>query len=376
MTTDVTIIGAGLGGLTLARVLHLHGISATVYEAESSPTARSQGGMFDIHDYNGHIALEAAGLMDEFRGLILEGRQALRVLDPDGTLLFEQADDGTGGRPEVLRGELRQVLLDSLPAGTVRWGHKVSGTRGLGNGRHEVTFADGSTLTTGLLVGADGAWSRVRPLLSGVTPEYVGKSVVETYLFDADTRHPAVAKVVGSGAMIAQKEGREIFAHRERGDTLHTYVGLAEPREWFAAIDFDDAAEAAARVAKEFEGWAPELTALITDGDVPPVLRPLYALPAGHRWDRVPGVTLLGDAAHLAAPNGEGANLAMLDGAELGKALAAHPGDVEAALTAHEQAMFLRCAEVALETVEGHGTDSDKTAQGLIAAVGRDEQSR
>ncbi|MER7398069.1 NAD(P)/FAD-dependent oxidoreductase [Streptomyces sp. NPDC000151] len=362
MTTDVTIIGAGLGGLTLARVLHVHGIPATVYEAEPSPAARSQGGMLDIHDYNGQLALEAADLMDEFRGLILEGRQAMRVLDPDGTVLFDKADDGTGGRPEVQRGELRQILLDSLPAGTVQWGHKVSSARTLGEGRHEVTFADGRTVVTGLLVGADGAWSRVRPLLSTATPEYTGKSVVETYLFEADTRHPVAAKTVGGGSMIVPTPGREIFAHRERGDTLHAYVGLSEPQDWFAAIDFTDGAAAAARIAREFDGWAPELTALITDGDIAPVLRPLYELPAGHRWDRVPGVTLLGDAAHLSAPNGEGANLAMLDGAELGKALAAHPDDIEAALTAYEQAMFPRSAEA-------HGTDSDNnTAHVLVAA--------
>lgn len=147
--------------------------------------------------------------------------------------------------------------------------------------------------------------------------------------------------------LIAPAPGREIFAHRESGDTLHTYVALARPQEWFAAIDFADAAAATARIAQEFDGWAPELTALITDGDTGPVLRPQYALPADHRWDRVPGVTLIGDVAHLAPPNGEGANLAMLDGAELGQALAAHPDDPETALTAYEQAMFPRSSEVA-----------------------------
>ncbi|MGK5547438.1 FAD-dependent oxidoreductase [Streptomyces sp. URMC 127] len=376
MTTDVTIIGAGLGGLTLARVLHVHGIPATVYEAESSPTARSQGGMLDIHDYNGQLALEAAGLMDEFSDLILEGRQAMRVLNTDGTVLFDQADDGTGGRPEVQRGELRQMLLDSLPAGTVQWGHKVSSTRTLGEGTHEVTFADGNSVVTSLLVGADGAWSRVRPLLSTATPAYVGKSVVETYLFDADTRHPAAAKAVGGGSMIAHSQGREIFAHRERGETLHAYVGLSEPLDWFAPIDFTDGAAATARIAQEFDGWAPELTALITDSDTAPVLRPLYALPTGHRWDRVPGVTLLGDAAHLAAPNGEGANLAMLDGAELGKVLAAHPDDIEAALTEYEQAMFPRTEAAMIDILEAHGADSDSNpAQSLVATFTRHEQS-
>ncbi|KAB2971014.1 FAD-dependent monooxygenase [Streptomyces sp. SS1-1] len=366
MQTPVTIIGAGLGGLTLARVLHLHAIPVAVYEAESSPTARAQGGLLDIHDYNGQLALEAAELMEKFGPLVLAGRQATRVLDTDGKVVFEVADDGTGGRPEVQRGDLRQLLLDSLPEGTVRWGHKVTGVRPLGAGRHEVAFAGGGTVVTGLLVGADGAWSRVRPVLSAAEPEYLGKTVVETYLFDADTRHPAAAKAVGGGMLIALSPGREIFAHREKGDTLHAYVGLSEPRDWFAAIDVSDPAAALARIAREFTGWAPELTALITESDTAPVLRPLYALPTGHRWDRVPGVTLLGDAAHLAAPNGEGANLAMLDGAELGQALAAHPEDVEGALTVYEEAMFARAAETEEDAMPDIDSP-DNTAHGLVA---------
>jgi 2-polyprenyl-6-methoxyphenol hydroxylase-like FAD-dependent oxidoreductase len=376
MTTDVTIIGAGLGGLTLARVLHVHGVSATVYEAEASPTARTQGGMLDIHDYNGQLALQAAGLTDEFRSLILEGREAIRILDRDGTVLFDKADDGTGGRPEVLRGELRRILLDSLPVGTVRWGHKVSGVRSLGEGCHEVTFADGATVVTSLLVGADGAWSRIRPLLCDATPEYTGRSFIETYLFDSDTRHPAAAKAVGGGSLFALAPGQGIQAHRESGGTLHTYVALTEPQDWFAAIDFTDAPAATARIAKEFSGWAPELTALITASDTAPILRSLYALPIGHRWDRVPGVTLLGDAAHLSAPNGEGANLAMYDGAELGKAIAAHPDDIEVALSEYEQAMFPRGTEAATDGTRLHEfLFGDNAPHSLITAFIEDEQT-
>ncbi|MFI7115041.1 FAD-dependent oxidoreductase [Amycolatopsis sp. NPDC049868] len=345
MNTPVTIIGAGLGGLTLARVLHVHGIPSEVYEAEASPTSRLQGGMLDIHDYNGQLALEAAGLMDEFRGIVLEGRQALRVLDRDGTVLFERGDDGTGGRPEAQRGDLRRMLLDSLPEGTVRWGRKAAGARTLGDGRHEVTFDDGTTVVTDLLVGADGAWSRIRPLLTDAVPEYSGTSIIETYLYDADTRHAAVAKTVGGGSMFGNgtTEGIGINAHRESGDTLHAYVELGKPLEWFDAIDFSDAEAAKAGIAAEFGDWSPELTALITESDIAPIHRPAFTLPFGLRWERVPGVTLLGDAAHLALANGEGANLAMLDGAELGKALAARPGDVEAALAEYERAMFARC---------------------------------
>ncbi|WP_018567245.1 FAD-dependent oxidoreductase [Streptomyces sp. PsTaAH-124] len=374
-TTPVTIIGAGLGGLTLARVLHVHGIPVTVHEAEPAPDARAQGGMLDIHDYNGQIALAAAGLTEEFRAIVLEGRQAMRVLDRDGAVLLDRPDDGTGGRPEVQRGELRRILLGSLPEGTVRWGSKVTGTRTLADGRHEVAFADGGTVVTGLLVGADGAWSRVRPLLSDAVPAYAGASFVETYLFDADTRHPAAAKAVGGGAMMALAPGGGIQAHREDGGRLHTYVALSRPREWFDAVDFSDAAGAIARIAQEFDGWAPELTSLLTESDSAPVLRPLYGLPVGHRWDRVPGVTLIGDAAHLAPPNGEGANLAMLDGAELALALAAHPGDTEAALTAYERDMFPRGAEAATDGAELHALMFGEDApHGLLAAFAAGEE--
>jgi 2-polyprenyl-6-methoxyphenol hydroxylase-like FAD-dependent oxidoreductase len=306
-------------------------------------------------------------VIEEFRGLVLEGREATRVLAPDGTVLLDEPDDGTGGRPEVQRGALRQLLLGSLPPGTVRWGHRVTGVRALGDGRHEVTFADGTAITASLLVGADGAWSRVRPLLSDATPEYVGTSFVETYLFDGDTRHPAAAKAVGDGALLANVPGKGIQAHRESGDTLHTYVALSKSQDWFAAIDFTDAAAATARIAQEFDGWAPELTALITDGETAPVLRPLNALPVEHRWDRAPGVTLLGDAAHLSPPNGEGANLAMYDGAELGTAIAAHPDDIEAALTAYEQALFVRSADAAAEAARDFEVCfGDDTPQSLI----------
>ncbi|TWB27546.1 FAD-dependent oxidoreductase [Nitrospirillum bahiense] len=345
--TPVTIVGAGLGGLTLARVLHVHGIPAIVYEAEASAGARAQGGMLDIHERDGQLALKAAGLFDRFSALIHPGGEASRVLDPQGAVLMDQPDDGRGGRPEVLRGELRRLLLDSLPAETVRWGRKLTGVTTLGDGRHELTFTDEARVTTGLLVGADGAWSKVRPLLSDATPAYVGATFIDTYLFDADARYPATAQAVGGGGMFALTPGQGIFAHREPGGPLHAYIGLRRPAEWIAAIDFDDAAAAKARLAAEFDGWAPALTALITHSDTPPVPRLLHTLPNDHRWDRVPGVTLLGDAAHLAPPAGEGANLAMLDGAELAQAIAAHPGDIEAALAAYESVMFPRSAAAA-----------------------------
>jgi 2-polyprenyl-6-methoxyphenol hydroxylase-like FAD-dependent oxidoreductase len=350
--TPVTIIGAGLGGLTLARVLHVHGIPAIIYEADPAEDARTQGGQLDIHSDDGQLALEAAGLTAEFRAIIHPGGEALRALDAHGAVLLDQPDDGTAGRPEVLRGDLRRILLDSLPDDVVQWGRKVTDVQPLGDGRHELTFADGPAVTASLLVGADGAWSRIRPLLSAARPEYTGTTFIETYLYDAGGRHAATAEAVGDGAMYALTPGKGIVAHREAGDILHTYVELNRPAEWIAGIDFTDAAAATARVAAEFDGWAPALTALITDGETAPVARMIYTLPDGHRWDRVPGVTLLGDAAHLMPPSGDGANLAMLDGAQLGLAIAAHSGDTEAALAAYEAALFPRNESFAADARE------------------------
>jgi 2-polyprenyl-6-methoxyphenol hydroxylase-like FAD-dependent oxidoreductase len=353
MTTPITIIGAGLGGLTLARVLHVHGIASTIYELDASPEARTQGGMLDIHDYNGQVAVKAAGLFDEFKKIIHQGGEATRILDKHGTVYTDENDepgDDAGARPEVDRGDLRRMLLDSLPEGTIRWGAKVTAVTSLGGGEHELTFADGSTVTTGLLVGADGAWSRVRPLLSDAQPAYAGMSFIELDHHDAVQRHPGPAKTVGAGMLFALGAGQGFLAHAETDGSLHVYTALTKPAGWVGTVDWADTAKGKAVLLDEFADWAPEFHALITEADSALVPRTINALPVQHRWDRNPGVTLLGDAAHLMSPfAGEGANLAMLDGAELGQAIAAHPGDIEAALAAYEKDLFTRSAEAAEE---------------------------
>ncbi|PIL34836.1 hypothetical protein GSI_02623 [Ganoderma sinense ZZ0214-1] len=327
----IAIIGGGLGGLALLLTLHRRGIPATVYERDAAFDARAHlGGSLDLGWKSGQRALRENGLQDAFDANSRPEGEEMRIYDATGKVHFKHGgeDDPPQAkeaiRPEIDRTVLRKLLLDVVPAHLVQWGHTLSSVRSLGDGQHELTFANGLTTICDLLVGADGAHSRVRPLLSSATPEFLGVNGAEISLTPEAAKLPQLAQTIaniGKGGMMALADSHMLGVQVNGDGRIRTYAWLRAPASW--ALPSDPVAAKAA-LKEEFAGWAEGLLNLIDYCDESAIYpRALWSLPVGHKWAHVPGVTILGDAAHLMSPfAGAGANLALLDGLELGLALA------------------------------------------------------
>jgi 2-polyprenyl-6-methoxyphenol hydroxylase-like FAD-dependent oxidoreductase len=348
----VGIVGAGPGGLTLARILHLHGVPVTVFEREPLFAARPQGGSLDIHADSGQFAIQCANLSTEFKRIARYEDQEGRVYDKHGNLRFLDIDTSAKDRPEIDRGHLRQMLLDSLPSSVVRWDHELISAAQQIDGKFELVFRNGARESFDLVVGADGAWSRIRPLLSDALPVYSGIMFVELGIDDVDTRYPKLARLVGRGLTFALGDSKALIGHRDANAHLGIYCAMRVPEDWVqtSAHDWSSSEATKTSLAAHFNGWSEDLLQLIhkSGGSGERIApRPIYALPVGHRWEHRPGVTLIGDAAHLMSPfGGDGANLAMQDAADL--ALALVEEDWRAAVQRTEISMFA-CAEPAAE---------------------------
>jgi 2-polyprenyl-6-methoxyphenol hydroxylase-like FAD-dependent oxidoreductase len=346
MKPTITVIGAGIGGLTLSTILHKYGIIASIYELETSPAVRDEGGVLDLHEKAGQRALHKAGLFDKFKTVARYEAQETRMVDKNGKVYFSDSAEHVFDekRPEIERGSLRNMLLQSVPPDSIHWGYKVIHIEKADDKKFRITFSNKETIETQILIGADGAWSRVRQLLSIVKPVYAGVSYAEMHLNDVDKRHSAIASFIGPGSLYALSDEKVIHAQRNGSNQIRIYAYLKVPEQWATNSEITSKDTAAKIILlKHFTGWNSLLKECITESEANLILRPLYSLPVGHKWKHAPNATLLGDAAHLMAPfSGEGVNLAMLDGAELAEAISAHPEDIEKAFLWYEQRLFSR----------------------------------
>jgi 2-polyprenyl-6-methoxyphenol hydroxylase-like FAD-dependent oxidoreductase len=349
----IAIIGAGPGGLTLAKLLSIHSISPVVFELDAGPDARPQGGSLDLHADGGLRALEVAGLREAFEKVARHDDQGIRIYDKAGRLRYEEADSAAGGRPEVDRAELRQLLIDAVPAGTIAWNRRVTRVEPRPDGTVAVHAEGHAPQIFELVVGADGAWSRVRRPLSDVEPLYTGVSFVELEIDDLDARHPDLAAAVGHGKIMALGDEKLLIAQRNARSNLRVYFGRRAPVTWARELAPLPPAAIKAEVIASLAGWGPTLHAFIERSRDRALALPLYALPVGHRWGHRAGLTLLGDAAHLMSPfAGEGVNSAMRDALELALVLSSGP-DLDAAVAQYEAAMFARVRDAAIESAVG-----------------------
>ena len=353
---SIVIAGGGPAGLVAANILCREGFDVTVFEADASASSRDQGGTLDLHVPDGQLALHKAGLLDAFMAVARHEDQEQRDVDwVTGKVLREEIPEpGTGDRPEIDRLVLRELLLGPLPAETVVWGTRVVGVGKTSRGRRVVHLQDGRTHECDLVIGADGAGSAVREALTDVRPVYTGVTFVELWFSDVDRRHPAIAKQVGRGTLFSLGDGKGLFAQRNGNALVRVYAAFRtlpeetdRPEKTLAGITRQD-------LLSRFAGWSPALLALIEDADCIAAVRPIVNLPLDRRWPATPGLTLVGDAAHVMPPMGVGVNLAMLDAAELAEAIASQP-DWQAAVSAQENAMLERALTIGTGCLEAFG---------------------
>lgn len=362
-TVRIAIIGAGPAGLTLARLLLVSGtpLDITIFEKDASPNARQHvGGTLDLHEETGLKALRTAGLWEEFKAHARYDGEALVIADKNATRLI----DLKGGekeydyaRPEIDRESLKRILFDSLPPGCVRWGWKLTSVSESGR---LVFEAKGEQGPFDLVVGADGAWSKVRPVLTNVRPTYSGIGGFELRIPNPDQNCPELSAMVGRGSYFAYSDKKSMTGQRMENNSIKIGTWVVCPEGTSRKLVAEHGNEGAKAVLEQrYTDWAPGMRDWIKHG-LTESLQPwdLYELPVGHTWEHKPGFTLMGDAAHLMTPfAGEGVNTAMKDALELSDAIVAsqkdggsNAGSLDDAVQLFEKSMFPRAAAVQAQT--------------------------
>lgn len=358
----IAIVGGGPGGLTLARLLQIKGADVTVYERDVNREVRVQGATLDLHDDSGLQAIREAGLMDAFRANFRPGADKLRIMDQYATILVDQhaeADELTFGhegfRPEIDRGPLRNILLDSLQPDTVVWNSYLTSLTPAGEA-WTLQFQNGISAQADIVIAADGANSKIRPLITPIRPFYSGITSVEGAIYDAETAAPNLHKLVDGSKIFAFGDDKTLIISAKGDGSLVFYTGCKTDESWYrtSGIDFSDKAQVLAWFNDEYAGWDSSWQELFRSAEPHFIPRPLYCMPVDQTWEALSNLTMLGDAAHLMPPYaGEGVNMAMLDALELSQCLTSEAfPDVQSAIAAYETQMRTRAAEAASMTLE------------------------
>jgi len=367
----IAIVGGGPGGLTLARLLQLKEADVKVYERDFNKDARVQGTTLDLHEESGLKALRHAQLLDEFKKNYRPGADRMIIVNEHAEIFFSdhegkpEEDFGSEHfRPEIDRGPLRKMLLESLQPDTVVWDSQFVSMEKQGGG-WRLHFKNGTSAYAGIVIGADGANSKIRPYITGIKSFYSGISgVLGADIYNPETTVPNIHKLLNGGKIMAFGGGK-FFCVASKGDgSLAYYLSYKADESQLRKIDFSDKTQMLSWFKNDFAEWGNMWNELFENAETSFMPIPIYCMPLNQTWDALPNLTMLGDAAHLMPPfAGEGVNMAMLDALELSDCLCSQNfSDTQTAIAAYENQMRKRAAVAAQESLENgekmHSTDA------------------
>lgn len=266
-----------------------------VFEIDQDRHARTQGGTLDLHEGSAQLALKEAGLYEQFLAHARPEGEVLKIYDAAGKVLMDENEgvgtkrpDAMNNRPEIDRVLLRTLLLDSLAKDSVRWGMKLLKVEPQPDGTYDLHF-NNDHVETGfdIVVGADGAWSKVRPLVSDAKPFYSGISGLDVKLRDADSRHPDLGKRAGRGMCLTLGPNKGILAQRNGDGAVRVYAFMRAAESWDkdSGIDFSDMETAKKEVVERYFGdWDQGAKDMVLRSDSDTLVRSMYMLPIGLTW--------------------------------------------------------------------------------------------
>lgn len=377
----ITIIGGGPGGLTLARLLQLKGASVKVYERDIDKNARVQGSPLDLHEDSGLAAIRKADLLSEFKANFLPGADKTLIVNEKAEILYSDheanLEENFGHehfRPEIDRGSLRKILLESLDQETVVWDSHFVSMEKQGEG-WKLNFKDQESVYADIVIASDGANSKIRPYITDIKAFYSGILMLEGSISDSKTKVPYINNLIKGGKIMAFGNEKNILMGQKGNGDLGFYASFRADENWTidSGLDFNDKLQVLDWFKKAYPDWSHLWYELFENAEVPFIPRPIYCMPLDQTWEAQSNLTMIGDAAHVMPPfAGEGANMAMLDALELSEHLTSekHHSLLEA-IAGFEANMRKRAAAAAQESLQnGEKMHSENALETMLEFFG------